>query len=149
MLSNVAGWWSPERRAPQPTSALRKVEAIVRPSRLAAVQTALRRYGAESFTVSEVKGTGHDRGGLRTYRGTVYAMDFFSRVKVEVVVPDAQAMPIAHAIADAAHTGRAGDGLVLVHAIAEAVSIGTGERGTQALGHESPAQEHEPLPLAM
>lgn len=149
MLNNVAGWRFPERSALVPAPALRKVEAIVRPSRLSAVRAALDRRGIEGFTVSDVKGIGHDKGRTHVHRGTAYAVDFIGRVKVEVVVRDAEAMPIARAVAAAARTGRVGDGLVLVHPIVEAVRIRTGERGLRAVERDPRVNEPDALPLAM
>jgi nitrogen regulatory protein P-II 1 len=122
---------------------MKKVEAIIRPSRLEAVQEALERRGIGGLTVTEVAGAGHEPGHVATYRGTVYAVDTHARVLLEVVVSDADAAPIADTIARAARTGRVGDGLVTVVPIAEAVRIRTGERGVAAVSSTAGAPERD------
>jgi len=54
-------------------------------------------------------------------------------VKLEVVVPDALAERVVEAIADAAQTGRIGDGKIFVVPVETAVRIRTGESGDTAL----------------
>ena len=49
---------------------MKKVEAIIRPDRLQAVQDALDALGASGLTVTEVLGCGRQRGYTDTYRGT-------------------------------------------------------------------------------
>jgi nitrogen regulatory protein P-II 1 len=60
-------------------------------------------------------------------------VDFLPKVKVEVVVPEAQAEEVVQAIVGAARTGRIGDGKVFVIPVEDIVRIRTGERGEDAL----------------
>jgi nitrogen regulatory protein P-II 1 len=122
---------------------MKKVDAIIRPSMLEAVQKALERRGIGGLTVTEVAGAGHEPGHATTYRGAVYAVDTHARVRVEVVVADAEAVPIGDTIARAARTGRVGDGLVTITPIAEAVRIRTGERGVAAVASTAGGIEEE------
>ena len=122
---------------------MKKVEAIFRPSMLEAVQKALERRGIGGLTVTEVAGAGHEPGRTTTYRGAVYAVDTHARVRVEVVVADADAVPIGDTIARAARTGRVGDGLVMIAPIVEAVRIRTGEHGVAAVASTAGGVEEE------
>jgi nitrogen regulatory protein PII len=93
---------------------MKKIEAIIPPSRVTEVQHALERRGIEWFTLSEVWGTGAAPGDTVRYRGTMYPVGLLPRAKLEVVCGDEHALPVAYAIMDAARTGRADDGRVLV-----------------------------------
>jgi len=93
---------------------MKKIEAIVPPSRVAAVQDALERRGIGEFTLLEVWVTGAEPGYRMLYRGTKHAVELFPRAKLEVVCGDAYALPVAYVITDAARTGCAGDDGVLI-----------------------------------
>lgn len=120
-------------------TSMKKVDAIIRPSCLDAVQEALERRGIGGLTLTEVAGSGHEPGHTASYRGATYAVDSHPRIRVEIVVPDADAVPVAEAVARAARTGRPGDGLVSIVPVLEAVRIRTGEHGHAAV---SDAGEH-------
>ena len=60
-------------------------------------------------------------------------MDFLPKVKLEVVVDDNLASRAVEAIANAAQTGRIGDGKIFVMNVEEAIRIRTGERGNDAI----------------
>jgi len=93
---------------------MKKIEAIIPPSRVTEAQQALERRGIEWFTLLEVWGTGAAPGYTVLYRGTMYPVGLLPRAKLEVVCGDEYALPVAYAIADAARTGRADDGRVLI-----------------------------------
>jgi nitrogen regulatory protein P-II 1 len=121
---------------------MKKVEAIIRPSQLDAVRTAIAKLGIEGMTITEVSGVGRERGHAMLYRGTLFLVDYLARVKVEIVVSDENASPVALAILDAARTGRNGDGRVWILPVDEAVRIRTGERGPAAVGRPAAQTEH-------
>ena len=109
------------------------VTAIVKPFTLDEVKDALREIDVLGMTVVEVKGYGRQGGHTETYRGTEYRIDFTPKVRIEVVVDDDQVDPAVDAIADAARTGKIGDGKIWVTEVARLVRIRTGERGRDAL----------------
>jgi nitrogen regulatory protein P-II 1 len=117
---------------------MRKVEAIIRPDRLQAVQDALDEVGASGMTITEVLGCGHQRGYTETYRGTTAHISLQRKVKVEVVTPVDRAESVVQAIAGAARTGEVGDGKVFVLPVEDAVRIRTGERGDEIVQHRVP-----------
>ena len=112
---------------------MKKIEAIIKPFKLEDVKEALSGLGVQGMTVSEVKGFGRQKGHTEIYRGSEYTVDFLPKIKLEVVVPDAQVTPAVEAIVKAAKTGKIGDGKVFVSAIENAVRIRTEETGEQAV----------------
>ena len=112
---------------------MKKVEAIIVPSKLAAVMKSLARYGVDEVAVSEVTDFGHERPRTARYRGSQYAMEPVPNIKLEVAVCDEYAVPITHAIMQAARPGRIGDGKVFVTPLDDIVLIGTDEEGPAAI----------------
>ena len=110
-----------------------KVEALVRPQKLDEVKAALSDIGIGGLTVTEVRGSGKQKGFTQHYRGAEYTVNLLQKIKIEVVVPDDQARPVAEAIANAARTGEIGDGKIFLIPIGEAIRIRTGEEGEVAL----------------
>ena len=89
--------------------------------------------GVQGMTVTEVKGFGRQKGHTEIYRGSEYTVDFLPKVKIEIVVDDAQAGGVAEAIVKSANTGKIGDGKVFVYDLEQVVRIRTGETGKEAL----------------
>jgi len=85
------------------------------------------------MTVSEVQGYGRQKGHTEVYRGTEYTVDFVPKVRVEVVVDDAEASAAVQAITGAARTDKIGDGKVWIVPVEDIVRIRTGEMGRDAL----------------
>src|SRR5262249_8686323 len=112
---------------------MKKIEAIIKPFKLEEVKEALAEVGVEGMTVSEVKGFGRQKGHTEIYRGSEYTVDFLPKIKVEVVLGDAQVSSAVDAIIKAAKTGKIGDGKVFISVIEDAIRIRTEEKGEQAV----------------
>ena len=112
---------------------MKKIEAIIKPFKLDEVKEALQEVGLLGITVTEAKGFGRQKGHTELYRGAEYVVDFLPKVKLEVVVEDGLADRVVDAIAQAARTGRIGDGKIFVSNIEEAIRIRTGESGLDAI----------------
>ena len=112
---------------------MKKIEAIIKPFKLEEVKDALAEVGIEGMTVSEVKGFGRQKGHTEIYRGSEYTVDFLPKIKIELVIADAQADRAVEAIVKSAKTGKIGDGKVFVSAVDEAVRIRTDEKGENAV----------------
>lgn len=112
---------------------MKKIEAIIKPFKLEDVKEALANLGVEGMTVTEVKGFGRQKGHTEIYRGSEYTVDFLPKIKIEVVLADAQTNAAVDAIIKAAKTGKIGDGKVFVSSIENAVRIRTEETGEQAV----------------
>ena len=118
--------------APKDTP-MKKIEAIIKPFKLEAVKEALAALGVEGMTVSEVKGFGRQKGHTEIYRGSEYIVDFLPKIKIEVVLVDAQVAAAVDAIVKAAKTGKIGDGKVFVSSVENAIRIRTEETGERAV----------------
>ena len=112
---------------------MKKIEAIIKPFKLTEVKDALNELGIQGMTVSEVKGFGRQKGHTEIYRGSEYTVDFLPKIKIELVIADAQKDVAVQAIIKAAKTGKIGDGKVFISAIEEATRIRTDEKGDSAI----------------
>ena len=112
---------------------MKLVTGIIKPFRLDDVKEALKAYGVQGITVSEVQGFGRQRGHTEVYRGAEYEVDFVPKVRVEVLVDDGEAEAVATTIVDAARTGKIGDGKVWVAGVDSVIRVRTGEAGPDAL----------------
>jgi nitrogen regulatory protein PII len=112
---------------------VKKIEAIIKPFKLDDVKDALPEVGVSGITVTEVKGFGRQKGHTELYRGAEYVIDFLPKVKVEVVVEDSLTDNVVEAIANAARTGRIGDGKIFVSDVEQAIRIRTGDTGPDAI----------------
>ncbi|MGH3785326.1 MAG: P-II family nitrogen regulator [Pseudonocardiaceae bacterium] len=112
---------------------MKLVTAIVKPFTLEDVKTALEQIGVLGMTVSEVQGYGRQKGHTEVYRGAEYSVDFVPKIRVEVVVDDAQLDKTIDVLVEAARTGKIGDGKVWVTPVETVVRVRTGERGLDAL----------------
>ena len=112
---------------------MKKIEAIVQPHKLDTVKEALKSAGIDGLTIYEVHGYGRQKGHTETYRGSEYKVDVLPKVKVELVIGDKDLDRIVAVIADAARSGKIGDGKIFVSTIDEAIRIRNGDRGETAL----------------
>lgn len=112
---------------------MKKIEAIIKPFRLEEVKDLLQSMGIQGMTVSEVKGFGRQKGHTEVYRGAEYTVDFLPKLKVEVVVTDAQVEEAVAAIIRGAKTGKIGDGKIFVSSVQDAIRIRTDEHGESAV----------------
>ena len=108
---------------------MKLIVAIIKPFKLEEVKEALSEIGVEGMTVSEVKGFGRQKGHTEIYRGSEYTVDFLPKVKIEIAVRDDIAAKACSTIAEAAKTGKIGDGKIFVLPVEQAMRIRTGEEG--------------------
>ena len=112
---------------------MKKVEAIIKPFKLDDVREALSEIGVTGMTVLEVKGFGRQKGHTELYRGAEYVVDFLPKVKIEAVVTEDQVERCVEVIAEAARTGKIGDGKIFVTPVERVVRIRTGEEDQDAI----------------
>ncbi|NLI01601.1 MAG: P-II family nitrogen regulator [Chthonomonadales bacterium] len=112
---------------------MKKIECVIRPTKIDDVKEALSAIGVTGMTVTDVRGYGRQRGRTEKYRGNTYIVNLLPKVKLEFVVPDDRAEEVADVIIEAARTGEIGDGKVFVATVEDAIRIRTGERGDAAL----------------
>lgn len=83
--------------------------------------------------VTEIKGFGAQSGHTEIYRGAEYAVNYVSKVKLEIVVPDSLADQVVATIAATARTDKIGDGKIFVLDVEAALRVRTGETDDDAL----------------
>jgi nitrogen regulatory protein P-II 1 len=112
---------------------MKKIEAIIQPFKLDEVKQALIGIGIDGMTISEVRGHGRQKGHKEVYRGQEYTVDLLPKVRIEMVVADGLAEKTVDTLANAARTGKIGDGKIFVYDVAEAIRIRNGDRGEAAI----------------
>jgi nitrogen regulatory protein P-II 1 len=111
-----------------------KLEAIIRPEKLDDVKEKLAAAGFHGLNIVHVTGRGTQKGIVHMGRGgETYTVDMLPKVKIEVVVSDADTDKVVQLIRDAAHTGNIGDGKIFLIPVADAIRVRTGERGDEAV----------------
>ena len=112
---------------------MKLIMAIIKPFKLDEVREALTPLGVQGLTVTEVKGFGRQKGQTEIYRGAEYQVSFLPKLKIEIAVPAELADAVVEAIANAAKTGKIGDGKIFVLDVERALRIRTGEADAAAL----------------
>ncbi|WP_333788190.1 P-II family nitrogen regulator [Methanomethylovorans sp.] len=112
---------------------MRKIEAIIRPTKVQEVKDALDDAGFESMTITEVKGRGKQKGVLQQWRGQKYCVDLLPKVKIELVVPVEKSDAVVEIIMKHAKTGSIGDGKIFIYPVEKIIRIRTGETDGDAL----------------
>ncbi len=112
---------------------MKKIEAIVRTSKLEPLKEALFQAGVKGMTVSEVQGCGSPHGWKEYFRGSEVMVNTVPKIKFEVVAEDDAVETLVETIASVARTGAVGDGKIFVSPIEEVVRIRTSQRGPEAV----------------
>jgi nitrogen regulatory protein PII len=112
---------------------MKEVRAYIQPRKLAEVTLALHGVkGLTGMSVIDARGFGraHSPGSHETAEN---AFDYVSCARVEIICADELVDTIIETIQKHAHTGLKGDGKIYVCAVEDAIRIGTGERGKNAV----------------
>ncbi|GHJ58000.1 putative nitrogen regulatory protein P-II [Nocardioides sp. OK12] len=112
---------------------MKLVTAVIKPHKWEDVREALETFGVAGMTVSEVSGYGRQKGHTEVYRGAEYDVALVPKIRLEIVVDDADAEDVSGIIVKAAQTGRIGDGKVWTSPVDSVVRVRTGDRDASAL----------------
>ncbi|MEL6425122.1 MAG: P-II family nitrogen regulator [Pseudomonadota bacterium] len=112
---------------------MKLIIAVIKPFKLEEVREALTSIGIQGLMVSEVKGYGRQAGHTEIYRGAEYVVNFGPKVKLEMVVADADVEKAVETLSSTAKTGKIGDGKVFVLDVESAMRVRTGETGDEAI----------------
>ena len=112
---------------------MKLVTAVVKPHKWEDVRSALEAVGVTGMTVCEVSGYGRQKGHTEVYRGAEYDIALVPKVRIEIVVDDADVDTVVATITRSAQTGRIGDGKVWVVPVDSVVRVRTGERDESAV----------------
>ena len=112
---------------------MKLVTAVIKPHKWEDVREALETFGVAGMTVSEVSGYGRQKGHTEVYRGAEYDIALVPKIRIEIVVDDADVDSVVDTVVNAAQTGRIGDGKVWVSPVETVVRVRTGEQDASAL----------------
>lgn len=112
---------------------MKKIEAIIRPSKLEELKEALLSINLDGITISQVMGAGKQLGWKEYYRGQEISLNVLPKVKLELVCADEKVETIIDTIVAHAQTGEVGDGKIFVSELQDCIRIRTKERGTSAI----------------
>ena len=112
---------------------MKKIEVVVRVEKLDEIRMGLEKAGFIGTTVTEVKGRGAQKGVMLEWRAGGYRVEFLPKVKIDLVVKDADVDKAVDAIVKSARTGEIGDGKIFVTNVERVVRIRTGETGENAV----------------
>ncbi|MDP2660887.1 MAG: P-II family nitrogen regulator [Dehalococcoidia bacterium] len=113
---------------------MKKIEAIIRPEMLERVKEALAIQGFVGLNVTNVVGRGSQKGITHVGRaGEEHTVDMLVKIKLEIVVNDADVERAVETIAGTARTNRIGDGKIFIIPVEEVVRIRTGEKSEAAV----------------
>lgn len=116
---------------------MKKIEAFIRHESFEPIRTDLLDKGFPSLSITEVKGSGRQKGVVETYRGSTLEVNVRPKLKIECVVSDADVKTVVDSILAHAQTGEVGDGKVFILPVDDAIRIRTGESGEYVLqAHE-------------
>jgi nitrogen regulatory protein PII len=112
---------------------VKKIEAFIRHEALEGIHNRLAAMGLPSMSVTEVKGSGRQKGFTESYRGARTTIFLRPKLKLEMVVDDVDLDRAIDTILEESHTGQPGDGKIFILEIQEAIRVRTGERGPVVL----------------
>ena len=116
---------------------MKLITAVIKPHKWEDVREALETFGVTGMTVSEVSGYGRQKGHTEVYRGAEYDIALVPKIRIEIVVDDADADDVVGIVVKTAQTGRIGDGKVWVIPVDTLVRVRTGDRDAEALSEPS------------
>ena len=112
---------------------MKMITAMVRPSKVDAIKSALVGLDVVGMTVADVRGFGRQKGQVERYRGSEFTVEFLQKLKLEIVVDDDKVDTVVSAVQDAARTGEIGDGKIFISPIDSVIRIRTGDRDSSAI----------------
>jgi nitrogen regulatory protein PII len=112
---------------------VKKVEAFIRHESFEPIRMELLELGFPSLSISEVKGSGRQKGITERYRGAEVTNYLRPKVKLECVVATKDVQTVVDTILKHARTGQVGDGKVFVMPVEEVYRVRTGESGEETL----------------
>jgi nitrogen regulatory protein P-II 2 len=115
---------------------MKLIIAIIQPSRLEAVKTALSEFEVFRLTIMDVQGFGRQKGHAEVFRGHEVAVNLLRKVQLQIAVNEEFVQPTIDAIIKGGRTGKAGeigDGKIFVLPLEDCIRIRTGERGKEAI----------------
>ncbi|OIQ50975.1 Nitrogen regulatory protein P-II [Pseudodesulfovibrio hydrargyri] len=108
---------------------MKLIIAYIRPEKLNDVKQALYAKEIYSLSVTNILGSGRQKGFTETYRGVQMEVNLLKKVRLEIGVNDDFEQKAIDAILTSGQTGSEGDGVIFVSELTKAMRIRTGEDG--------------------
>ena len=89
---------------------MKKLEIIIKPEKLEDLKEVLDSCEVNGMNIVNSMGYGNQKGIIKNYRGSEYAVNLLPKVKVETVVTDEVAPTLIDKIVKEINTGHFGDG---------------------------------------
>lgn len=112
---------------------MKKIEAIIQPSKLEEMKEALNKEEILGVTITQVMGCGNQKGWKEFYRGSELFLNVLPKIQLSMVVPDEMVNRILEIIIGTAHTDDVGDGKIFISSVDRVIRIRNGEEGLSAL----------------
>ncbi|MCA9177326.1 MAG: P-II family nitrogen regulator [Planctomycetales bacterium] len=115
---------------------MKLVVAIIQPTKLQAMQDALRAMEVHRMTVCDAQGYARQKGQTLTYRGSEYHTGLLRKVALEIVVNDdflERTISTIQQIGRTGSEGAIGDGKIFVLPVAEVIQIADASSGPGAV----------------
>jgi nitrogen regulatory protein PII len=119
---------------------MKRIDAYIRHEAFEPIRAELLEKGFPSLSISEVKGSGRQKGVVEHYRGSTLTVNVRPKLQLMIVVDDVDKSLVVETILKHARTGEVGDGKIFVANIEEAIRIRTGEEGEKVLQAHSEAE---------
>lgn len=117
---------------------MKMIVAYIRHEAFEPIRQDMLEAGFPSLTVTEVKGSGRQKGITEHYRGSELHIHLRPKLKLETVVESKDVGVIKEIVLRHARTGNVGDGKMFILPVEDAVRIRTGEEGDVVLqAHDS------------
>lgn len=113
---------------------MKLIIAMVQPHKVAEVKKALDDANIHLMTVTNVLGSGRQKGYTESFRGAKMEVNLLKKVRFDIAVNDDFVEPAIGAITKAARSGNIGDGKIFVVPLEQCIRIRTGEKGSSAIG---------------
>lgn len=115
---------------------MKLIIAIIQPSKLEDVKSALSEVEVVRLTIMDCQGFGRQKGQTEVYRGKEISVNLLRKVQLMIAVNDHFVEPTINAIIKGGRSGPSGeigDGKIFVLPLEDCIRIRTGERGSEAI----------------
>lgn len=112
---------------------MKEIQAYIQPFMLQKVTDALHEIHVRGMSVSEIKGFGKEKDEGYPHHSRDYVVEFTPKMKIEIICLDDEADQIVETIRKSGHTGRKGDGKIIVTNVEKVFSIRNNDVNEQAI----------------
>lgn len=112
---------------------MKEIKAYIQPFMLQKVTDALHQIQVRGMSVGELKGFGKEKDEAYPHHSRDYVTEFTPKMKIEIICLDDEADQIVETIRKSGHTGRKGDGKIIVTNVEKVFSIRNNDVNEQAI----------------